>query len=103
LSNVLEVTDIGELRDLIETEPNLVVKYWATWCGPCRQFAPAFEAVANGDSSKTFVAVDVDVVPDVVVEYGVRGIPAVHQWLDGERRDIKAPQAAVPLKNALNA
>ncbi len=101
MSNVLEVTDIDELRDLIDSEPNLVVKYWATWCGPCRMFKPAFEKAAEKVDA-TFVEVDVDKVPDVVVEFGVRGVPAVHQWRNGERNDIRE-RRLIPLIAELNA
>lgn len=101
LSNVIEVSDIGELRDLIATEPNLVIKYWATWCGPCRMFAPTFEK-ATEHVDATFVAVDIDTVPDVSVEYGVRGVPTVHQYRDGEQvNTLVGAQRLVPLIQSL--
>jgi thioredoxin-like negative regulator of GroEL len=52
-------------------------------------FKPAFEKAAEQVDGPTFVEVDVDKVPEVVVEYGVQGIPTVHQWIDGERRDLR--------------
>lgn len=83
MSEVLEVEDFGTLLDLIETEDTLVVKFWATWCVPCRQFAPHFES-ASEKSEATFVAVDVDKVPDVVLEYSVLSVPAVKMWRKGQ-------------------
>lgn len=103
MSNVLEVEDIGQLQDLIATEPNLVVKYWATWCGPCRMFAPTFERAA-AEVDATFAAVDIDKVPEASVEYGVRGVPTVHQFKDGELAYQKAgAERLIPLIAALTA
>lgn len=101
-SKVLKVEDIGELRDLIASEPNLVVKYWATWCGPCRMFAPTFEKAADKVDA-TFVAVDIDAVPDVSVDYDVLGVPAVHHWRGGELvSKHTGAQRLVPLIESLS-
>ena len=84
MSNVIEVDDINALKDLIDTEGDVVVDFAAPdWCIPCQRFAPHFDS-ASEKSEATFVAVDVDKVPDVTVEYGVRGVPTVMLFRNGE-------------------
>ena len=56
----------------------MVIDFNATWCGPCRKFAPHFDKVAEKYSSKAkFVRVDVDKLPQLAAMYGVQGIPTV--------------------------
>lgn len=90
LADVLEITDAGELRDLIDSEPRVVVKFTApAWCQPCIQFAPHFKTAA-AKSDATFVAVDVDNAHWAMVDYGVRGVPTVVLFENGVRvRDLK--------------
>ena len=90
MAEVLDITDKGELQDLIDTEPRVVVKFTApAWCRPCQQFAPHFKS-ASEKSDATFVAVDVDNADWAMVDYGVRGVPTVVLFENGERvRDLK--------------
>lgn len=56
----------------------VVIDFNATWCGPCRQFAPIFDRVAENYTSKAvFYSVDVDVHPELAAQYGVQSIPMV--------------------------
>lgn len=56
----------------------MVIDFNATWCGPCRQFAPVFHSVAaDFDGRVTFVSVDVDKSPELAAQYGVQSIPFV--------------------------
>ena len=56
----------------------VVIDFNATWCGPCRQFAPIFDRVAENYTSKAvFYSVDVDVHPELAAQYGVQNIPMV--------------------------
>ena len=56
----------------------VVIDFNATWCGPCRQFAPTFEAVAEEMADKAlFYSVDVDQHPELAQKYGVQSIPMV--------------------------
>lgn len=84
MSDVLWVEDAGQLQDLIDTEKEVVVDFTApSWCRPCQQFAPHFDAAAE-KSDATFVAVDVDKADWAMVDYGVRGVPTVKLFRDGE-------------------
>lgn len=103
MSEIQEVTDISELRSLIESEPNLVVKYWATWCGPCKMYAPTFALASEKVPDAKFVAVDIDKVPEVSADYGVMSVPQTHQFRDGNPAvQMVGAQRLVPLVQALS-
>lgn len=110
MSEVIHVPDAGTLKDLIDTEEVLVVKFTApSWCVPCRQFAPHYEKAADiamfkSDMSglATFAAVDIDEVPDVVLDYGVLGVPTVMLFKNGQYvRDLKG-RTVVTLLSEIN-
>ncbi len=100
LSNVQEVTSVDQFDQITANIDRVVVKFWATWCGPCRQFAPHFESAA-GQSEATFVAVDVDKVPELSARYGVQSIPAVFKVAGDEHRVLQS-RRALPLLNEIN-
>lgn len=103
MSNVLEVNDRSEFQDLLDTEETVVVKFWATWCGPCKQFAPSFEGAAERIEGATFVASDVDEADYAVVDYGVRGIPAVKLFRNGEFVADLTERKPIPFINEVNS
>lgn len=80
-----EVTSFQE--DVIEassTKP-VLVDFWAPWCGPCRVLGPTLERLAEGAGGKwTLVKVNTDQNPEVSSRYGIRGIPAVKLFVDGD-------------------
>ena len=104
MSDILYPQDAGELADLIETERSLVVKFTApSWCAPCRQFAPHFEA-ASTRTDVTFVSVDIDDHDWAVVDYKVQGVPTVQFYENGQYvRDLRertAPRLLSEINNA---
>lgn len=83
-TDVIEVTNDEDIKPI---EGKLVViDFNATWCGPCKQFAPAFEAVAAANRDKAvFYSVDVDKNPELAGKYGVQSIPmVVYMTSDGQ-------------------
>jgi len=77
----------------------VVVDFWAEWCGPCKQIGPALEELSNEmDGKEKIVKVDVDSNPSAAAAMGVRGIPALFLFKDGQVVSNKtgaAPKAAL--------
>ena len=77
----------------------VVVDFWAEWCGPCKQIGPALEELSSDfDGKVKFVKVNVDDNPNSPAQLGVRGIPALFLFKDGEVVSNKtgaAPKAAL--------
>jgi thioredoxin 1 len=87
-SQVLELTD-GDFATQVERGEGLnVVDFWAPWCGPCRMVAPVIEALAKDYAGRVrFVKVNVDEAPATAGAYGIRSIPTIGIFLNGEPVD----------------
>ncbi|MBR5332141.1 MAG: thioredoxin family protein [Muribaculaceae bacterium] len=74
----LVVVELSEVAQLKNAEKPVIIDFNATWCMPCKQFAPHFESVAQKTGDKAvFVSVDVDKWQDVANEFGAQAIPMV--------------------------
>ncbi len=94
----LEVDDRNFDETVINSEKPVIVDFWAEWCSPCRMIAPIMEEIAQEYSEKVVVAkCDVDNSPQITVKYGIRNIPTVLFFKDGNVADKQV--GAVPKNN----
>jgi thioredoxin 1 len=61
----------------------VLIDFWADWCGPCKQFAPVFEAVSEKNSDITFAKVDTEDQQQLAASYGISSIPTLVVYRDG--------------------
>ncbi len=66
------------------SEGNVIVDFWAEWCAPCKMIAPVFEELSNEMKDVKFAKLNVDEHGDVAATAGVRGIPTLIMYKDGE-------------------
>ena len=79
------VTDQSFATDVLKSDKPVLVDFWAEWCGPCRMIAPALEEISNSHGEQvTIVKINIDENPDTPGKYGVRGIPTMLLFKNGE-------------------
>ncbi len=93
------VTDDTFDAEVRQSDIPVVVDFWAEWCGPCKQIGPALEELSEEMAGKVkVVKVNVDENPNSPAQMGVRGIPALFLFKDGEvvaNKSGAAPKAAL--------
>jgi len=83
--NTKTVTDQSFQADVLGADKPVLVDFWAEWCGPCKMIAPALEEIAAELGDQVTVAkINIDENPDTPGRYGVRGIPTMLLFRNGE-------------------
>ena len=84
MSKPVEITD-ANFDEMIKSDQPVLVDFWAEWCGPCKMIAPVIDELANDYEGKAVVGkVDVDNNPEVAGKLGIRSIPTLLVFKDGE-------------------
>ena len=89
------VTDASFDSEVLGASEPVVVDFWAEWCGPCRMISPALEEIASEMEGQVKIAkLNVDENPDITIRYGVRSIPTLIMFKNGEPTSMQV--GAVP-------
>lgn len=78
-----ENLDMAGFERALEGGGMMLIDFWATWCAPCRAFAPIYEAAAGAHSDVKFAKVDTEAEPGLAQAFGVRAIPTLVAIKDG--------------------
>ena len=82
---IKHVSDATFETEVLQSSTPVLVDYWAEWCGPCKMIAPILDDVANGYQGKLQIAkMNVDENRDIPAKFGIRGIPTLMLFKDGQ-------------------
>jgi thioredoxin 1 len=96
----VKISDESFEADVLKSGTPVLVDFWAEWCGPCKQIAPALEQISEQLSGRVTVAkLNIEESPSVPTRYGVKGIPTLMLFKDGQMASMKV--GAMPKQKIL--
>ena len=82
---IKHVSDASFETDVIQSDVPVLVDYWAEWCGPCKMMSPILEQLATEQAGRATIAkVDIDAFPDLQARFGIRAIPTLIVFKNGQ-------------------
>ncbi|MCG6861674.1 MAG: thioredoxin TrxA [Chromatiaceae bacterium] len=98
---IVHVTDDSFEQEVLQSSNPVLVDYWADWCGPCKMIAPVLDEIADEYDGKIRVAkLNIDENPNTPPRYGIRGIPTLMLFKEGE---VEATKVGAVSKSQLTA
>jgi thioredoxin 1 len=98
---IVHVTDDSFESDVLKSSQPVLIDYWAEWCGPCKMIAPVLDEIAAEYAGRLKVAkLNIDDNPNTPPRYGIRGIPTLMLFKDGE---VEATKVGAVSKSQLVA
>ena len=98
---IVHVTDDNFEAEVLKSDLPVLVDYWAEWCGPCKMIAPVLDEITGEYAGKIKVAkLNIDDNPNTPPRYGIRGIPTLMLFKDGE---VEATKVGAVSKSQLIA
>ena len=95
--STVNVTDENFDAEVLKSSKPIVVDFWADWCGPCKQIAPTLEEISNEMADQVTIAkLNIDSEINTGTKYGIRGIPTMLLFKDGE---LKAQKVGATTKS----
>ena len=88
--SLINIKDDEFEKAVLDQDGLVLVDFWAEWCGPCKQIGPLLEEMANNEELSLRVAkINIDENPIVATDYGIRSIPTMLLFSNGELKDTK--------------
>jgi len=98
---IIHISDDTFEKEVLKAEGPVLVDYWAEWCGPCKMIAPVLEEIANEYGGKIKIAkLNIDENPATPPKYGIRGIPTLMLFKNG---NVEATKVGAVSKSQLSA
>ena len=98
---IVHVTDDNFESEVLQSAEPVLVDYWAEWCGPCKMIAPVLDEIASEYEGRVKIAkLNIDDNPNTPPRYGIRGIPTLMLFKDGE---VEATKVGAVSKSQLTA
>ncbi|HAG95364.1 MAG: thiol reductase thioredoxin [Pseudomonadales bacterium] len=101
MSDIVNVTDGTFDAEVLQSDSPVLVDYWAEWCGPCKMIAPILDEISGEYDGKLKIAkLNIDENPDTPPKYGIRGIPTLMLFKNG---NVEATKVGALSKSQLTA
>ena len=103
-ANALEFTEENFNNDVLESDKPVLVDFWAEWCGPCKMLSPTIEELSTEYESRASIGkLNVDDHPAIATKYGIRSIPCLLFFKNGEvQKQIMGSAPKSEIATALN-